>query len=692
MSLRSGTSNKEDSSSDSLVVEYQLLAHIIAHKKERMNLNIEETNGPRTVTAVWPIHMRPSLPRRRRRQLVGLAILGLALIVDRTEGLALGRVRGSLRTTSSSSRLDQPPLTTTTTTTSDLQCTPSGEAAATTTTTTPTRTSDDDRIARSTTSTDTGSTRGVTQTHRQPHHHSHADIMNLANYEEHEKKEMEWLLRMTTALLRREDHAYDNDVNHEVNVNVDNDVDNDDHDNDVDIDDTWPQQQTKSEIRRVHLLMKAWARRCGKKGSHAPRVVERILQLLVQERDNGNDNIVIDTKTYNILLDAWSQSSLEGSAERAEQILSEMETLWLSGNADLRPNESSYNACIKAFVKSGSNRLDSVTKAQAILDRMTFDTIAPNRRGYNLLLYALANSNSSRGDAAERADKILRTMLAAYRRGDENVKPDINSYNQVISSWARGTSAGFEYRMQSVLDELLKHAVQMNIQPNADTFNTVMGGWLKSNKPEAQERIEDTLEKMQKSFASGNEDAKPDRVSINTVIAAFCKNGGTSAVERAMEMRDSMESQYSIKRDTVSNNILVDSWCKSRRPDAPERVVELLDGMERDYKKGNTRLKPDAYTYSSVIDSFTKCGRVDAGERAEEILVRMKYLYRNYSGDAAVTSVYNAGEIYLIGFVGLVFSLHVTFAPCTIAYVGCTRRKLTNAYFCLPLCPTSCSH
>jgi hypothetical protein len=514
-------------------------------------------------------------------------------------------------------------------------------------------------------------------------------IMDLATFQEHELKEMDWLVRSTATLLDRDNNVDDlwkeqDDTNNNNNNNRSPQL---------------PVAQTKSEIRRVHLLMKAWARQSPVANSHAPRVVERILQRLVEERDagtrsndehdnnNDNDNMnnnsnnihikdddslgVITTKTYNILLDAWSQSREEGSAERAEQILSEMETLYLvSGDEDLRPNESSYNACIKAHVKNGSsnnnnrnsNGADSVNKAQAILDRMAAANVTPNRRSYNLLLYALANSSFV--DAAKRADSILCKMLAAYRQGDENVKPDINSYNQVIASWARGKVSGFEYRMQSVLDKLLRDSVSMKIQPNGDTFNAVMGGWLKSNKPEAQERIEDVLQKMQTSFANGNEDAKPDRVSINTVIVAFCKNGGDSstAVERAMEMRDSMESEYSIKPDTVTNNILVDSWCKSRRPDAPERVVEMLDVMERDYKKGQGRVKPDSYTYSSVIDSYTKCSRVDAGERAEEILERMRDLYRNHGGDAAVTSVYNAGKSVCL-FAWVCRRLHVNDAP-----------------------------
>jgi hypothetical protein len=669
--------------------------------RERMSRNGCEKEGEITL-------IRPRTPRQwkqrqplmsnigRRRKAntfpVSLVatIIGLAscLLVNATEGFVVGRRRVRSR------RLIHPP--------SDLQSTTTPDADAATPDGAIPITANTDVAGNNSTAT-TSSPRGVmmmdhgatANTHTPANHTNNSSssnsnssnkynnkIMDLATYEEHELKEMEWLVRSTATLLCR-DKIDDDNVNEQAG-NTNN------------IGGSLPvaQTKTKAEIRRVHLVMKAWARRSPQANSNAPRVVEKILQRLVEERDAGSDDAndnnngesddkigVITTKTYNILLDAWSQSREEGSAERAEQILSEMETLYLSsGNEALRPNESSYNACIKAHVKNGSNinrnskysnrnsnGAESVDKAEAILKRMAAANanrtmehqVTPNRRSYNLLLYALANSSFV--DAAERADRILGKMLAAYRQGDENVKPDINSYNQVIASWARGKVSGFEYRMQSVLDTLLRDSVAMKIQPNADTFNTVMGGWLKSHKPEAQERIENVLEKMQTSFANGNEDAKPDRISINTVIAAFCKNGGTSstALERAMEMRDSMESEYSLKPDTVTNNILVDSWCKSRRPDAPERVVELLDVMERSYKKGKGRLKPDSYTYSSVIDSYTKCSRVDAGERAEEILERMRDLHRNHGGDAAVTSVYNAGELqFLVCLVSRHLRLH----------------------------------
>jgi hypothetical protein len=196
--------------------------------------------------------------------------------------------------------------------------------------------------------------------------------------------------------------------------------------------------------------------------------------------------------------------------------------------------------------------------------------------------------------------------------------------------------------MQSIYEELLQLPTEMGIQPNTDTFNAVMGGWLKSNHPRALSQIEKTLQVMEQMFEEGNEAAKPDRITINTVTAGYAKIGSSEAIEKSITLRSSMEQKYRIKPDAISHNILVDSWCKSGRLDAPERVVELLNAMERDFKRGNLASKPDGYTYSSVIGCFVKFGREDAPQSAEKILERMQNLYRHDGGDPVTTSVYNS--------------------------------------------------
>jgi hypothetical protein len=87
-----------------------------------------------------------------------------------------------------------------------------------------------------------------------------------------------------------------------------------------------------------------------------------------------------------------------------------------------------------------------------------------------------------------------------------------------------------------------------------------MGGWLKSNDPKSHKRIEKILVTMEKSYVEGNGAAKPDRITMNTVTAAYSKSGNTRSFEKSIEFRRSLEQKYRIKPDSISHNIVVDSY------------------------------------------------------------------------------------------------------------------------------------
>lgn len=256
-------------------------------------------------------------------------------------------------------------------------------------------------------------------------------------FEEREKRHMEWMLRNTGDLLDKESE--------EVGA------------------------MSERSVLLTFDLMRAWSKRAAKRESKAPHVVERLLKMLLKEKDAGNEKLKINTAVYNIVLESWANSREEGSAERSEEILLEMERMFNQGNRDVRPNEGSYNAVIKAYVKNGGRSV-APPKVASLVSRMERSKIvSPNRRSYNLLLYCLANSSLE--DAASRAEDVLHRMLEQYLETDSDVKkPDINSYNQVLAAWARGRNKGDETRMQTIYEELLDLPDDMNIKPNTDTF------------------------------------------------------------------------------------------------------------------------------------------------------------------------------------------------------------------------------
>jgi hypothetical protein len=273
--------------------------------------------------------------------------------------------------------------------------------------------------------------------------------VNLSRMEEREKREMDWMVRNTGTLLGSDSSSPTGSM-------------------------------SERSILLIYDLMRAWSRRASKRESKAPHVVERLLQKLLKEKDAGNDFSTINTSVYNIVLESWANSREEGSAERGEEILLEMERMYEQGNEDVKPNEGSYNAVIKAYVKNGG-RLIAPPKVEALVFRMEQSTtVSPNRRSFNLLLYCLANSSLE--NAASRAEDALHRMLKQYLETDSPMKkPDINSYNQVLGAWARGRNDGFEYRMQSIYEELLKLPEEMEIKPNTDTFKYVFPEFIASS-------------------------------------------------------------------------------------------------------------------------------------------------------------------------------------------------------------------
>jgi pentatricopeptide repeat protein len=395
----------------------------------------------------------------------------------------------------------------------------------------------------------------------------------------------------------------------------------------------------KSMIHETHKAMQAWSRRSTTKpDSNAPHVVEQLLHRLIQEQHAGNPHVIIDTRTYNLVIASWSRSNEEGAAKRAEEILVGMVKQYDAGNESVKPNRASFNSVIKSWVRKG-NMAVAVTKAEAWIDYMVAASqrdphfLPPCRRGYNLLLYAYTRS-SNLANAGQRAENILNEMLRGAE--DAAIAPDINSFNQVIKTWANGKSKGFEQKAQAIFDLVLK---QPNVKPNHETYNAILSSWLKSTDKAALSHILTLLEKMETDYNEGNLDAKPDRVAVNSVMSALSRSG---ELERVVQLQNRMEEVYDIDPDTVSNNVLISSWSKSHRSEAPERTLEILTQMEDAFRKGNRGVMPDNYSYTSVIDCFSKTNRPLAGSQAIALLGSMKALHRDHGGDAPSTGCYNA--------------------------------------------------
>ena len=424
--------------------------------------------------------------------------------------------------------------------------------------------------------------------------------MNFREYEEKERKEMEWLVGVTSRLVSAEGP---------------------------------PVGSLGSKmVGQAMLAMRAWARRSVRDRSRAPHVVEQLLHRLVQERECGNTKVVVDTSTYNVVIDAWSQSREKGAAQRAEEILLKMEREYELGNDSVRPNKASFNSVIKAWVKHTQTEPEAISKAEELIDRMTQlseideNMDPPDYRGHNLLLYAY--SVSGLPDAADRAQAVLEKMNAKASNDDDDddkdsQRPTVNTYNQVIKCWAKGRNWGFEDKAQALFDHVLN---DRRLTATHETFNAILACWLRSKRPEARDRVLELFALMEELYKKGDIKSRPDSVTVASVVRALSRGGDAKSIQQATELQKRVEQEYDIQPSVFCNNILIDSLSKSGRRDAPDLVMRMLVHMEDAFRGGDALLKPDEYTFTSVIDTFVKSGRPDAGARAMEVLQRMKQL------------------------------------------------------------------
>jgi len=200
---------------------------------------------------------------------------------------------------------------------------------------------------------------------------------------------------------------------------------------------------THPDIITYNTILSAWSH-CGKKNA-APQA-EKIVKELVteqeerrkQERKSDSETdaaVLVNTVTFNTVLDAWSKSRLPGATDRAGDLL---EYMMQSRDYQIAPDIYSFTCVMDALAKSKVPNKASQTRE--LLDRLTqmhnealrdgnkrgADALRPTQVPYNTVLNACAfsalkTSEEERRDAIRIAVDIYksmssRTSLASFRR------------------------------------------------------------------------------------------------------------------------------------------------------------------------------------------------------------------------------------------------------------------------------------
>jgi len=306
-----------------------------------------------------------------------------------------------------------------------------------------------------------------------------------------------------------------------------------------------------------------------------------------------------NTRTFNVVLNAWSKRGGRDCGTKAKEILDRFEKMSSDGDGKSRPDVISYNTVLAAWSKSAS------VGASTYLER---------EEGQET---SCVVGKSAAYEALKLLDRIEQQCL---RDHNGVVKPDVISYNTTISAFANAAqNCENGVAMAEEAEALLfRMKGRMGIEPDSYSYNGVILAWARSSGGlPAVKRAESILRSMK----------YPTIVSWSTVVNAYAHLDSALKAEALLKEMDhntrsferSNNSHARIIPSVVLYNNVLHAWGRSSDGDASKNAEALLHRMENTTSK---LPKPDIISYQLVLTALQHSKDPDKAERAKSVLDR----------------------------------------------------------------------
>lgn len=368
-------------------------------------------------------------------------------------------------------------------------------------------------------------------------------------------------------------------------------------------------------VKTFASVLHAWAK------SNAPEALDRA-HLLLQKMDKVHikPNTIVFGQIFSIL----SNSRDVRAAERAESLLEKMEILAIE-NRDMRPDATTFAYLINTYTKSGietaaDRAAQILTEVEERYERGE-KNLKPTSLLYSAVLQAFAKNASPEG--AERAEQLLQRNKRWYREGKEYARPTTLCYNAVMDAHARSGMPRAAERAQQLLDEMEAEA---GLTPTTRSFNAAILAWKNSKIPDTVQ-AEALLKRMNERYKEGDVGCKPDSVTINSIIGVWAKSRKPNAGKRAEAFLDFMDRAYeagdaTLKPDRYSFNSVMDAYAQTGDGRRAQKLFQRM--MNLFVTTGDQDLKPDRITFTALKNAWTKSTDGDAPEQLGRVVELMQ--------------------------------------------------------------------
>lgn len=374
---------------------------------------------------------------------------------------------------------------------------------------------------------------------------------------------------------------------------------------------------------------------------------------------------LISSKSYLHCISAHANAPSSGDAQRAEELLEEMNQ---SDNSDIFPTTEAFGAVLNAWAKSKSQQ--GGERAYAILQSMQESNDNNAAKANNVAYATVMNAFAQRGQALE-AEQVLHELIQTYEStGDSDLEPTVVPFSIVIDAWSKSRHPQAATKAEAILERMLVLSQENPaMTPNVFTYNGVLHAWAQSRNKKAPERAEAVLHQLQNLYEqSGNDPSlKPNRISMSTVMDCWAKLASASRAESILnhmielykagdadmkpdivcfttvmnahvkqrgqmnqvpekvnELFIRMQTEFGMEPNVYAYAIAIHAW--ARHGSSPQEAVQRAEGLfrtaHREYhEKGNLECKPNVVIYNSLLDAYSKASM---GHKAQQLLDLME--------------------------------------------------------------------
>jgi len=416
--------------------------------------------------------------------------------------------------------------------------------------------------------------------------------MNIGQYEQREKRELEWLVKSTSQILSTPSCSNPNEVK-------------------------TPPANNNRIIDKILPVATTWVRRCTSSSStsstqtsiRAAHVVEKLLQRFWEEIEGGNHACLTEDgdgevliRLYNLWIEAWAKGSDAGDGEdllrrmmmttdkdgeaegetttnamtapeRAQEILDRLEQMAhtkdcgssdLSSLVSVKPNLKSYYLCLKAWVRCRGGVV-ALDKMESILERIESNLVD---RG-QIHVVGRDNLNTVEETMPTGTVHVAKQQQGQHQQRHENeeerlgvIPSYVRCYNlylyalanndvyspKIIVNKATNVLKKLQQRSEILRQQQQQHSDNDEVEegeeywedpklwtPNTDTYHQVISCFSKLRTVEGARSAHAIYDSIITTTADGDDDdidmeneIRPDTSTANELMSCWLRIGTTS--------------------------------------------------------------------------------------------------------------------------------------------------------------------